>query len=91
MVMRAAHIHVIVEAPGCEKVISELFVAGDPYIDSDAVFGVKESLTVEFVLHESAADAKQYGRPVPFYTVDYDFVLVPGEARNDVDFSAGRA
>ena len=52
--MRAAHIHVIVEAPGYEKVISELFVAGDPYIDSDAVFGVKDSLTIEFVRHESA-------------------------------------
>ena len=71
--------------------ISELFVAGDPYIDSDAVFGVKDSLTVEFVLHESAADAEKYGRPVPFYTVDYDFVLVPGETRNEVVFSAGRA
>jgi protocatechuate 3,4-dioxygenase beta subunit len=89
--MRAAHIHVIVEAPGYEKVISEIFVAGDPFIDSDAVFGVKESLTVEFVLRDSPADATKYGRPSPFYTVDYDFVLVPGETRNDVDFSAGRA
>jgi hydroxyquinol 1,2-dioxygenase len=89
--MRAAHIHVIVEAPGYGKVISELFVAGDPYIDSDAVFGVKDSLIVEFVRRESAADAKKYERPVPFYTADYDFVLVPGETRNDVDFSAGRA
>jgi len=89
--MRAAHIHVIVEAPGYEKVISELFVAGDPYIDSDAVFGVKDSLTVEFVIHESRADAKKYGRSTPFYTVDYDFVLVPGETSNQVNFSAGRA
>jgi protocatechuate 3,4-dioxygenase beta subunit len=89
--MRAAHIHLIVEAPGFEKVISEIFVAGDPYIDSDAVFGVKNSLTVEFKLRDSAADATKYGRPTPFYTVDYDFVLVPGETRNAVDFSAGRA
>jgi protocatechuate 3,4-dioxygenase beta subunit len=89
--MRAAHIHVIVEAPGFEKVISEIFVAGDPYIQSDAVFGVKDSLIVEFVLHESEADAEKFGRPVPFYTVDYDFVLVPGETRDEVKFSAGRA
>jgi hydroxyquinol 1,2-dioxygenase len=89
--MRAAHIHVIVEAAGFEKVISELFVAGDPYIETDAVFGVKDSLTIEFVLHESTAAAEKYGRPVPFYTVDYDFVLVPGETRSDVVFSAGRA
>jgi len=89
--MRAAHIHVIVEAPGYEKVISELFVAGDPYINSDAVFGVKNSLTAEFVLHESPADVEKYGRSTPFYTVDYDFVLVPGETGHQVEFSAGRA
>lgn len=70
--MRAAHIHVIVEAPGYEKVISELFVAGDPYIKSDAVFGVKDSLTVDFVIHESRADSEKYGRSTPFYTVDYE-------------------
>lgn len=89
--MRAAHIHVIVEAPGYEKVISELFVAGDPYIKSDAVFGVKDSLTVEFVIRESRADAEKYGRLTPFYTVDYDFVLVPGATSKQVAFSAGRA
>jgi len=89
--MRAAHIHLIVEAPGFEKVISELFVRGDPYIDSDAVFGVKDSLTVDFVRHESPDDAAKYGRPVPFYTVDYDFVLVPGKTQDEVRFSAGRA
>jgi hydroxyquinol 1,2-dioxygenase len=89
--MRAAHIHVILEAPGYEKVISEIFVAGDPYTESDAVFGVKESLIVEFELHDSPADAEKFGRPIPFYTADYDFVLVPGETRNDVAFSAGRA
>jgi protocatechuate 3,4-dioxygenase beta subunit len=89
--MRAAHIHVIVEAPGYEKVISELFVRGDPYIDSDAVFGVKDSLTVDFVLHESVEDAEKYGRPVPFYTVDYDFILVPGKTQDEITFSAGRA
>jgi protocatechuate 3,4-dioxygenase beta subunit len=89
--MRAAHIHVIVEARGYEKVISELFVSGDPYINSDAVFGVKDSLTVDFVLHESTDDTEKYGRPVPFYTVDYDFVLIPGETQDELRFSAGRA
>lgn len=89
--MRAAHVHVIVEAPGHEKVISELFVGGDPYIASDAVFGVKDSLTVDFVLHESAEDAEKYGRPTPFYTAGYDFVLVPGKTEDEIKFSAGRA
>lgn len=89
--MRAAHIHIIVEAPGYEKVISELFVSGDPYLNSDAVFGVKDSLVVEFVPHDSQEDAAQYGRPAPFFTANYDFVLVPGETHDEVKFSAGRA
>jgi catechol 1,2-dioxygenase len=89
--MRAAHVHVIIEAPGYEKVISELFVTGDPYIDSDAVFGVKDSLIVDFVLHESAEDAEKYGRATPFYTAHYDFVLVPGQTQEETKFSAGRA
>ena len=89
--MRAAHVHVIVEAPSHEKVISELFVNGDPYLGSDAVFGVKNSLIANFVLHESADDTEKYGRPVPFFTANYDFVLVPGEAPEEVKFSAGRA
>lgn len=89
--MRAAHIHVILEAEGYERVISELFTVGDPYLESDAVFGVKDSLQVEYKLRESAADSAKYGRPVPFYTAEYDFVLVPGTAGDQVRFTAGRA
>ncbi len=46
--MRPAHIHFIVAADGYETVITHLFVEGDSYIDSDAVFGVKDSLVVPF-------------------------------------------
>jgi hydroxyquinol 1,2-dioxygenase len=88
--MRAAHIHIIAQAPGYQKVISELFNAGDPYLDSDAVFGVKDSLVVDYLLHDSPQDAEKYGRPVPFYTAEYDLVLVPGETRSEVKFSADR-
>jgi hydroxyquinol 1,2-dioxygenase len=49
---RPAHIHTIVSAPGFEPVTTHLFVAGDRYLDSDAVFGVKDSLVVDFVRHE---------------------------------------
>ena len=89
--MRAAHIHIIAEAPGYQKVISELFSAGDPYLDSDAVFGVKDSLVVDYILRESQKDAEKYGHPVPFYTAEYDFVLVAGKARTEVKFSADRS
>jgi catechol 1,2-dioxygenase len=40
--MRPAHVHFIVSAPGYQSVTTHVFVDGDPYLDSDAVFGVKE-------------------------------------------------
>lgn len=47
--MRPSHIHYIVEAPGYERLVTHIFVKGDEYLESDAVFGVKESLVVDFV------------------------------------------
>jgi catechol 1,2-dioxygenase len=72
---RPAHIHFIVTAEGHAPLTTHLFVAGDPYLDSDAVFGTKDSLVVPFVRNESAAEAARYGVRAPFYTVQYDFVL----------------
>ncbi|MEV0719710.1 dioxygenase [Asanoa sp. NPDC050611] len=46
---RAAHIHVIVSADGHLPVTTHLFDAADSYLDSDAVFGVRDSLVKEFV------------------------------------------
>lgn len=46
--MRPSHIHFLVTKPGYETLVTHIFVEGDPYIDSDAVFGVKESLIVPF-------------------------------------------
>jgi len=63
---RPAHIHFIVSAKGYEPVVTQLFTEGDEYLDSDAVFGVKESLVVNY---EKQADGD--------YSVDYDFVLEP--------------
>jgi hydroxyquinol 1,2-dioxygenase len=49
--MRPAHLHFKVDAPGHRTLITHIFVAGDPHLGSDAVFGVKESLVVEFTEH----------------------------------------
>ena len=74
---RPAHTHMIVTAPGHEPVTTHLFVEGDQYLESDAVFGVKDSLVEKFVRHEPgvAPDGRRMDRP--FYTVQYDFGLVP--------------
>ena len=50
--MRPAHIHYMVSAPGYQTLITHIFVAGDEHLDSDAVFGVKPSLVVEFIERE---------------------------------------
>ena len=74
---RPAHTHMIVSAPGYETVTTHVFVEGDRYLESDAVFGVKNSLITEFARHEPgvAPDGKRMDRS--YYTVRYDFGLKP--------------
>jgi hydroxyquinol 1,2-dioxygenase len=77
---RPAHLHFIVSAPGHETAVTHIFVKGDPYLDSDAVFGVKESLIVDFARNDSEEAAARLGVTAPFYTACYEFVLVPAGA-----------
>jgi hydroxyquinol 1,2-dioxygenase len=44
---RPAHIHFLIGAPGYREVVTALYMAGDPHIDSDTVFGVTESLVAD--------------------------------------------
>jgi protocatechuate 3,4-dioxygenase beta subunit len=74
---RPAHIHLLISADGFVPVTTHLFVKGDQYLDSDAVFGTKDSLVVDFIQHDSEEEAAHYHVTVPFYKVDYDFVLKP--------------
>jgi hydroxyquinol 1,2-dioxygenase len=46
---RPAHVHFMISAPGFEPLVRHVFVAGDGYLDSAVVFGVKDSLIREFV------------------------------------------
>ena len=68
---RPAHVHFLIRAPGYESLTTHVFRAGDPYLDSDTVFGVRASLVAAFVPH--AAEGGQ-GR---YHTLDFDFVLAP--------------
>ena len=65
---RPAHIHFIVTAPGHHPLTTHIFVAGSPYIESDAVFAVKKSLITEFT---PADDPNQPAR------ANFDIVLQP--------------
>ena len=74
-IMRPAHVHVRVEAPGFRRLTTMLFLDGDRHLDSDPVFGVKQSLIMPFVekTDQRAPDGKKV--PSPAYCVEYDFVL----------------
>ncbi|MGE0540154.1 MAG: intradiol ring-cleavage dioxygenase [Dehalococcoidia bacterium] len=74
---RPAHIHFIVSADGHLPLTTHLFAKGDPYLGSDAVFGTKDSLIVDFVRNDSVEEAAKHAVRAPFYTVEYDFVLKP--------------
>lgn len=65
---RPAHMHFLVTAPGYERLITHTFVAGDGYLDSDAVFGVKAPLIVEFEPRDGSDGAGIWRTP-------FDFVL----------------
>lgn len=65
--MRPAHIHFIVQAPGHKPVVTELFDRQDKHVYDDAVFAVRESLIVDFVPRPDDPRAK--------YEVRYDFRL----------------
>jgi hydroxyquinol 1,2-dioxygenase len=72
---RPAHIHAIVSAPGYQSVTTHVFVKGDRYLDSDAVFGVKDSLLVDFVRHEPGTAPDGTAMHRPYFTAQYDFGL----------------
>jgi hydroxyquinol 1,2-dioxygenase len=42
--MRPAHVHYIISAPGFKSVTTAVYLEDDPYLESDTVFGVTESL-----------------------------------------------
>ncbi|AFJ46242.1 intradiol ring-cleavage dioxygenase [Shimwellia blattae] len=63
---RPAHTHFMLTAPGYQRIVTHTFVAGDNYLTSDAVFGVKASLIQHF---------EPNPRGDTLWTADFDFVM----------------
>jgi hydroxyquinol 1,2-dioxygenase len=63
---RPAHLHFKIEAPGYEPLITHVFREGDQWLDSDAVFAVRQSLVAPWT---QQADGR--------WRLDFDFVLNP--------------
>jgi len=73
---RPGHMHMMLTAPGHERLTTHIFVSDSPYIESDAVFGVRDSLIVDFDAHPAgkAPDGRILDKP--FHSAKYDFRLV---------------
>ncbi|TMV93239.1 6-chlorohydroxyquinol-1,2-dioxygenase [Thioclava sp. BHET1] len=75
---RPAHMHFMISAPEHARLITHLFVAGDDYLASDAVFGVKPDLIVglEPVAEGDAMPPAEQGEAAPVkWRAQYDFRL----------------
>jgi hydroxyquinol 1,2-dioxygenase len=72
---RPAHLHFMITAPGYERLVTHVFREGDPYLDSDAVFGVRSSLIAPWVQHQPGMAPDGTVMTTPFFTLAFDFVL----------------
>lgn len=76
--MRPAHVHFLVAAPGYEPLVTHVFIGGDPNIDCDVVFGVKDELIADI---ETRSDpVMPDGKPAsaPWHLMTYEFRIKPG-------------
>jgi hydroxyquinol 1,2-dioxygenase len=76
--MRASHLHFMVSAAGQRTLVTHIFVSGDELLDSDTVFGVKESLVKKFE-RQAPGSPTPDGRAVDdsWSRVSFDIVLAP--------------
>ena len=76
--MRPAHVHFLVDAPGFEPLVTHVFIDGDEYLQSDAVFGVKDELIA--TVERRTGSALPDGSPAtgPWHLMTYEFRMKPG-------------
>jgi hydroxyquinol 1,2-dioxygenase len=80
--MRASHLHFMVKADRFRTLVTHIFVRGDELLDRDAVFGVRDSLVMDFTPQPPGTPAP-YGRDLGDRTwsrVRFDIVLAPAAA-----------
>ena len=76
--MRPAHMHFLIYKPRYKTHISQVYVNDDPYLETDAQFGVTRALIGNYVYHENetAPDPDVSG---PWYSLDFTFTVEPGD------------
>ena len=79
---RPAHLHMIIQAPGHQPLITEFFPEDDEHLDGDAVFGVRAGLVLPFakVTERKALPANLAAHntlPLPVWSARLDLTLAP--------------
>ena len=77
--MRPAHLHVLASKDGFKTLVSQVYVPDDPHLETDVQFGVTRRLIGDYGRHDEPApfpDVK-----APWYSLDYTFVMEPGESK----------
>lgn len=77
--LRASHLHFMVSAEGARTLVTHIFVRGDEQLADDAVFGVKESLVMDFERHgpgTPSPDGRDLGDR-SWSATRFDIVLAP--------------
>jgi catechol 1,2-dioxygenase len=76
---RPAHLHFLGFKPGYKTLITQVFVDDDEHLEADVVFGVTRHLIGRYRPGEGTPPAPDVTGP--WYRLDYDFVMEPGEAK----------
>jgi hydroxyquinol 1,2-dioxygenase len=74
---RPAHLHMIIRADGYRTLTTHVFDVESQYLESDAVFAVKPSLTREFITHSPEDPDTPEGVTTEWVSVENDLVLAP--------------
>ena len=79
---RPSHLHFIAMADGYRQLVTEVFPSDDPYLDEDAVFGVREQLVMDYQPRSETSDlpddlAIKHQIEGEFFVVEFDFILSP--------------
>lgn len=74
---RPAHIHFKVEAPGHQRLVTQVFFPDDPYLDNDTIGAARSALVMPVTRHEEESELARRGLAAPFLTGEFEIRLRP--------------
>ncbi len=74
---RPAHFHIIIEAAIYQTLVTDLFDPEEPYLESEAVFGVRQALVTAYQPQNNAAEMARLGLSQLDLSAEFNVVLPP--------------